>query len=297
MPPLSTPPLSVPADVSPVVQQRYEDGYALHKSLIESVPESDFELINLDVMNVVTTVTGACHNIDGLRERIARLPEFDMARLERLPTLAYALAFTHSRFIGAATPVGPVTGLATKVAHYRDLFVHGIEALQQRDLMPENAMKEFVGGKGYKVSAVETVAAAHMLRQLPPAVFALTGVTAEEIKLGTSLAGELTEELGRRELVPTAVTVVTRERQAVYTLVIRGYDQARRAASFLRWNEGDADEFAPSLYAGRARRPDQSDREPVIAVVPVTPSAPSAPSTPAVPALDPRSPGMDPFRS
>jgi hypothetical protein len=32
---------------------------------------------------------------------------------------------------------------------------------------------------------------------------------------------------------------------------VSAYDHARRAVTFLRWNEEDVDEIAPSLYAGR----------------------------------------------
>jgi hypothetical protein len=32
---------------------------------------------------------------------------------------------------------------------------------------------------------------------------------------------------------------------------LKAYDQVRRAVTFLRWNEGDADRIAPSLYSGR----------------------------------------------
>ncbi|WP_438004954.1 hypothetical protein [Sorangium sp. So ce321] len=35
---------------------------------------------------------------------------------------------------------------------------------------------------------------------------------------------------------------------------MHAYDQTRRAVSYLRWNEGDAETIAPSLYKGRGGR-------------------------------------------
>jgi len=32
---------------------------------------------------------------------------------------------------------------------------------------------------------------------------------------------------------------------------VNAYDHVRRIISFLRWNEDDVDQIAPSLYAGR----------------------------------------------
>ena len=47
---------------------------------------------------------------------------------------------------------------------------------------------------------------------------------------------------------------VAERRSRAYTLFVRAYDQCRRAAAYLRWNEGDADEFAPSLFTSRGPR-------------------------------------------
>ena len=49
-------------------------------------------------------------------------------------------------------------------------------------------------------------------------------------------------------------------RQRAFTLLVTAYDEVRRAVTFVRWAEGDADAFAPSLYAkSRKRRPGASD--------------------------------------
>lgn len=39
-----------------------------------------------------------------------------------------------------------------------------------------------------------------------------------------------------------------------YSLFVRAYDQCRRAVSYLRWEEGDADDEPPSLFANRGPR-------------------------------------------
>ncbi|MFS8069892.1 MAG: hypothetical protein ACMG6S_26300, partial [Byssovorax sp.] len=36
-----------------------------------------------------------------------------------------------------------------------------------------------------------------------------------------------------------------------FTLFTNAYDQVRRGVMYLRWDEGDADSLAPSLYKGR----------------------------------------------
>jgi hypothetical protein len=51
-------------------------------------------------------------------------------------------------------------------------------------------------------------------------------------------------------------------RQRLFTLFVTAWDQVRRALGFLRWNEDDVDDIAPSLYAGRARRKTDVPPEP-----------------------------------
>lgn len=62
-------------------------------------------------------------------------------------------------------------------------------------------------------------------------------------------------------------------RQRAFTLFARAYDECRRAATYLRWQEGDADELVPSLYSGRnASRRGPEEPEPAIPAGP--PQAP-----------------------
>jgi hypothetical protein len=55
-------------------------------------------------------------------------------------------------------------------------------------------------------------------------------------------------------------------------LLANAYDQARRAITYLRWNKGDADLIAPSLYAGRGnarRRVSEGTELPAAEVTPI----------------------------
>jgi hypothetical protein len=66
-------------------------------------------------------------------------------------------------------------------------------------------------------------------------------------------------------------------------LLAQVYDQCRRAVFFLRWNEGDADAIAPSLYTKRPRRaaslaPEVQQPEPEPANGVATPIEPAQPS-------------------
>jgi hypothetical protein len=62
---------------------------------------------------------------------------------------------------------------------------------------------------------------------------------------------------------------------------VHAYDQTRRAVIYLRWNEGDADTIAPSLYKGRGGRA-ASSNDPA-----TEPADTSGAATPAEPEVAP----------
>ena len=294
-------PAGSPDALPPELRQRFEKGYALHREQFAALPDAALLNINLDVPSVMNTAAGAYHNLLALRPRVAALAEFDLADLDALATLPFALGFVHTRYEIATAPPAPLTALAARVIEARDILLAGLRMLERRRFIDASVFDALHGGQSYRLAALEALKAAHHLRALTPETLARSGLTLAEIDEATSLAGELTDELGVRDLAPTVIAAVARERQAAFTLTVKAYDQARRAASYLLWDDGNVDEVVPSLYAGRGgRRRAEPTAEPTRgADVPATPSAgpADAPTTPTMPALDPRSPGMNPFIS
>jgi hypothetical protein len=91
-----------------------------------------------------------------------------------------------------------------------------------------------------KVSSV-----ALLLKDNWAAVQAKCGTDPAELKI----AQRIQLGAGEREVNPAVVAEFSDMRNRMFTLFIEAYDDARRAISYLRWHEGDADDVAPSLYA------------------------------------------------
>lgn len=96
--------------------------------------------------------------------------------------------------------------------------------------------------------------------------------------------------VGVREQGPESVAEVTADRQRAYTLFVTSHDQVRRAISYLRWEQGDVDDIAPSLFAGKKRR----ETEPEHPSTPEQPAPPGGNGTPVNRSLD-HLPGGSPF--
>ncbi len=106
-------------------------------------------------------------------------------------------------------------------------------------------------------------------------------VSEQELRRAQSIAEALLAYLGSREQSPEAKAAASEVRDRAFTLLADNYDIARRVVTYLRWNDGDADQIAPSLYGGkrRSRRDDNDDDNDDVPAV--TPGAAPVNTTPA----------------
>lgn len=109
-----------------------------------------------------------------------------------------------------------------------------------------------------------------MLRDAWPQIAGKCGTEPGELEHAERLAGRILRAVGLREQAPAQSSAVTETRLRAFTLLTRTDDDVRRAVSFLRWREGDADAIAPSLYAGRGGRGKPDAAPEVPAPAPVT---------------------------
>jgi hypothetical protein len=79
------------------------------------------------------------------------------------------------------------------------------------------------------------------------------------------------------------VAAATDQRQRVFTLTLRAYEEARSAVTYLRRREGDAESIAPNLYTGKARRR-PTDSSTTDGSATGTPTAPAAGTNAGAPA-------------
>ncbi len=64
-------------------------------------------------------------------------------------------------------------------------------------------------------------------------------------------------------------------RQKAFTLLAQHYEEVRAAVAFVRCHEGDVDEYAPSLYAGRGNGNRKAPKSSDVAVAEAATATPS----------------------
>lgn len=251
-----------------------EAAYAALLPEIQSIEDADLAPINIDVVSAITTVLGVVPELKALRGEIAaELPRFDLARFDKLER--YALALSHANTLHRSTlpSRANVAELGDELSVIRDRLVATAASLVAQELVDGQRLAEIKKVPGYRALASDVLALVALFKQHWSLVENKTPVTLAALNDAGNRAVELIAAVGLREQGPISTGEAARLRQKAYTLFVRAYDDVRRAVVYLRAPQGDADEIAPSLYAGRGgsrRRPPDSE-------APQTGNAPSEP--------------------
>ena len=211
--------------------------------------------INLDVQVALTTVLGTLPRLATLRDAIvAALPEFDIGQFDKLGAYAEALAYAQTAYLAASEPAEALPTLVARAAEVRDQLLSDATALAKRGLLDAKRLAELKGGPGYLNTTSDVGVLVRMFRERWSDVVSKSAVQPAELDEAEQMFERITLAYAERTQQSNTAAAATDDRLRAYTLLVNAYDQARRAASYLRWVEGDAEKIVPSLWAGRGGR-------------------------------------------
>jgi hypothetical protein len=148
---------------------------------------------------------------------------------------------------------------------------------------------------------------ARILRDDWEAIRTKTAVQTAELDEADQLYERIMFAYGERTQQSPVEVATADDRQRAFVLLTRAYDQARRAATYIRWQEADVDKMLPSLWAQKGsgrpsnKTPNGDAQPPADPVMPdgnaqpAHPAAPAAPAAPVAPAAPAGFPGGSPF--
>ena len=110
------------------------------------------------------------------------------------------------------------------------------------------------GANGIKNVAQDLQMLSQIMQESWPQIQGKSATVAEDLEAASRIGTRLTRIVGVREQGPAQVAAATEQRQRVFTLTLRAYEEARSAVAYLRRREGDAESIAPNLYTGKQRR-------------------------------------------
>jgi hypothetical protein len=237
--------------------------------------------INIDISQAVSIALGVLPGLASLRPEMARLPGFEIAHFDKLETYALGSWYTHLLALPPASADNPVQPLLEEANTLRAALLADADALAARGLVDGDSVKAIRADHGNMDTANDLVALSALFGASWAKIEHKTAATEEEVHRAGDLGPLLIAALGVREHGTTVTPVEAADRKVrAFTLFTTAYDQVRRAVTFLRWNEGDADSLAPSLYKGRggSRSASASKGDGGADVTPAEPVAGAAPT-------------------
>jgi len=247
---------------------------------MKALDESEVRLVNVDPPASVARVLGALEKIRPYREDIAKLLGPEMQQVDKLEVYAFALQEAHVRSLSAGKTPDDLRALAEAGDALRAMLRSDGAALTARGLIDPARLESCTGQPGYKVIATELGVLSAVFLSVWPQIQGKCCVTEQELQRAQLIADALLAYVGVRDKSPEARAEALAMRGRAFTLLVNKYDIARRAVTFLRWNEGDADDIAPSLFAGKQRGKDKTDAQPQEPIATPPGSPPATGSTP-----------------
>jgi len=267
--------------ISPPTPEEASEAFARIQPELASVGPRDFVRITTDVSKAVAIGIGAVPRIMQHRAAIvSELPAFPIAMVDKLQDYAFGAFYAHA--VAGPAPVDPrLASLLAEAAELRGRMLVTAETMVVFGMLDAARVAEIKAGSGHIDTAEDLVALSAMFKEHWSSLQGKQPLTAADISRASKLGSEIMLVVGPKTVAAkvgdaAAVTVDADRRARAFSLFVNTYEACRRAIAYLRWNEGDADTIAPSLFALSRRRPApaQDDTEPTEA--PATPDAPTA---------------------
>lgn len=263
---------------------------------VEALQSDDLAPIIIDPIAASVTARAAYGRILKFREQVLALPEFHAPYLDDFETYVRAAYYAQTMLQAASTPPAQFQEIIAEASKLREALLADARALVNRGIMSDTPLASLKGSVGFQNIASDVMTLTNMFRAVWPKIVGKTFVTEEDLDRAEVLCDEVINDLSQREQAPAKIADVSIDRQKTFTLFVTAYDQLRRAITYIRWNEGDADEIAPSLYAGKKRKSTAAVETAETASPPVTPATATPVATaPATATSTTGLPGADPF--
>lgn len=228
--------------------------------------QADLTLPRIDPNRASALALGSAARLAPFREQIeATCKATDVRLLDGLRDMA--LAAWYASLLPDEGPDMPrrVPALIEEARPLREKLLRAAELLAQFGMMPEARTERIRSGLGHHDLAADLVQLARLFDEAWPEVEQRSPVTREMVDRACGLGADLQAALGTEDAARQR-NPVGQLRAAALSLLLERYEELRRAISYLRWHEGDADEIAPSLYTARRRprasRPDDPAPDP-----------------------------------
>ena len=236
-------------DITAAKQPRLRNSLEQIREEMEKLGASELLRINLDPLAAVAIARGALPRLLPLRPQIqAVLPSFNFVYLDRLELYSLALMQANTVYCATKDPQKERKKLAAETFSLREQLLADINVLKARGFFPGVNLTDLKGPNGHLNIACDAMMLAGLIRDNWEKIAGRCAATLEELDRAEILCDELTRVVGFRNRPPEEFAAAVLQRRRAYTLFMRAYSEVRRAVSYVRAREGDANRLAPSFF-------------------------------------------------
>jgi hypothetical protein len=256
------------------------------ESRIRAIPPQRLIQPRVDPIYASSVALGAVPRYAPLRPRMDKFAgEVDLALIDCVPELAHALSYATGDYIRLTTSgellqdlIQEGTTLRAFLFDVKELcerqgLIQGVPLTQNPRLTGSiNVSRDLTAAKRFYEECDE-----ELLKKLP--------VTTAQLDRAGYIATRLLEGAGTKTATPAEIAEAERVQLQSFICLMDGYEEVRAVVKLLRRKEGDAEQIAPSVYAGRSTGKRKGEEEEVTSEAPAMPAPAPAPgaTSPAAP--------------
>jgi hypothetical protein len=234
--------------------------------------------LNVDPIVAASIIRAALPRVRTLQAAIQKeLGSFDPGILEKLDQYTLALVHAQRLCICAKQPPERLRERIEQIRAIREQLQSDVACLATRGLIKEYRRTALRASTSFRNLASDVLTLTELFRKNWSTVSHRSAVTLEELNDAEAAANDLIAILGVRDRSPEVVAEAALERQKVYSLCHAAYDQVRKAVIVVRWDHGDASDFAPALHG--PRRPRRKSKNALAQALPTNAVAEPMPPT------------------
>jgi hypothetical protein len=211
---------------------------------------SELLRVNADVATSAATALRAADRVESMADSFAKeLIHFAPADLEGLRTLAFGAWYAALQARPNELEAAEFEKLVNEGIALREQFVVASEALAARKLFDAKTLKDIDRGVGHRDLAGDLTTFASIYTKNRARYAGKTAIEPSEVKRAAEIGSAIFEIVAKRDRAAKGPKTAAETKARAWTLFARAYDELRRAVTYVRWDEGDANAIAPSLFA------------------------------------------------
>lgn len=228
----------------------------------KAIPVDEVLTMNVDGPTFASMALGARRSVRALEPQLAELPDYDTRAPQKLEVLALAFLHANTVHVSATRLPDDLAAMLEEGVSSRNRFRPVCAALVARGLIQADAFSACTWQAGFVNVGNDLQIITRVCLDNWSRIARKCPVDRGELERARKLATLMLRQSGERKTEPAASVETANERNRSFTLLVRCFDEVCRGVGYVRWHEGDAEQFAPSLYKGRRRSSKKDDAEP-----------------------------------